>query len=474
MRRKTTCHKTKIFKLFLFTLSFLILSIGMAPFVQQAAAAAPSSWPGSGEWLLSTSDFDNCGGTGNDFRDVVNTFYYYDEVEDFLFLRLENVGPAGWDGTVLDPGRYKWFFDTDGRTGGILATWSGNIVEDAEFGLFVDDLPHPGGDGLGTLSLFVFGTWPPSLPAVGPLNGTGTALLGGPQGIATDDDIGYRVDGVYVDMYVSMTALGGVAIADVSLLWATDLENTNWPQAPHCDSPDGGFQPVVPGCGDGTVDTGEECDDGNTDDLDACGNDCVLNVCGDGTLDTGEACDDGNGIDNDGCNNACEITVDLSVDLSVTITPVSVGDNVTFTVELSNQGPSPPEATGTGIELTVLLPPGYTYVSDTPSVGSYDSGTGVWIVGFLPFDSTETLVLTATVNASGPYDVEAEVTSADQPDPDSTPDNDVLAEDDQDNASVTPQSEAIPTLNEWGMIILSLLLFGYSVWVMRRRKEQNM
>jgi cysteine-rich repeat protein len=35
--------------------------------------------------------------------------------------------------------------------------------------------------------------------------------------------------------------------------------------------------------------------------------------CGDGTVDEGEACDDGNRIDNDGCNNACEQAAEVSV-----------------------------------------------------------------------------------------------------------------------------------------------------------------
>lgn len=47
-------------------------------------------------------------------------------------------------------------------------------------------------------------------------------------------------------------------------------------------------------CGDGTVDAGEECDDGNDNNNDACTNRCTNNVCGDGTIYTGvEQCDYG-------------------------------------------------------------------------------------------------------------------------------------------------------------------------------------
>jgi len=59
-------------------------------------------------------------------------------------------------------------------------------------------------------------------------------------------------------------------------------------------------------CGDGTVDPGEECDDGNNIDGDGCSADCFLeSKCGDGTVDEGEECDDGNNVDGDGCSADC-------------------------------------------------------------------------------------------------------------------------------------------------------------------------
>ena len=62
----------------------------------------------------------------------------------------------------------------------------------------------------------------------------------------------------------------------------------------------------MPSCGDGVVDAGEECDDGNGVDGDACTNTCLNAICGDGVVYEGvEACDDGNGIDGDECTNAC-------------------------------------------------------------------------------------------------------------------------------------------------------------------------
>jgi len=56
-------------------------------------------------------------------------------------------------------------------------------------------------------------------------------------------------------------------------------------------------------CGNGHVDVGEACDDGNQVSGDGCRGDCgKIEVCGDGQLDQGEACDDGNLNASDGCD----------------------------------------------------------------------------------------------------------------------------------------------------------------------------
>src|SRR5579875_1449524 len=61
-------------------------------------------------------------------------------------------------------------------------------------------------------------------------------------------------------------------------------------------------------CGNGELDTGEECDDGNEDDHDACTNQCQKARCGDGIVEAGvEECDDGgaNGTPGDPCGSDC-------------------------------------------------------------------------------------------------------------------------------------------------------------------------
>jgi cysteine-rich repeat protein len=62
-------------------------------------------------------------------------------------------------------------------------------------------------------------------------------------------------------------------------------------------------------CGDGVIDLGEACDDGNTRDGDGCSHDCrSTEVCGNGILDqaAGEVCDDGNTRGGDGCSHDCK------------------------------------------------------------------------------------------------------------------------------------------------------------------------
>lgn len=60
-------------------------------------------------------------------------------------------------------------------------------------------------------------------------------------------------------------------------------------------------------CGNGVIETGEQCDDGNMINGDGCANNCMFEnpLCGNGIINSGEQCDDGNSINGDGCNMYC-------------------------------------------------------------------------------------------------------------------------------------------------------------------------
>jgi len=64
-----------------------------------------------------------------------------------------------------------------------------------------------------------------------------------------------------------------------------------------------------PGCGDGVVRVGEQCDDGNNVNGDGCSNACFVEFCGDNIVQTGlvEQCDDGNNVNGEGCSAVCKI-----------------------------------------------------------------------------------------------------------------------------------------------------------------------
>jgi uncharacterized repeat protein (TIGR01451 family) len=131
---------------------------------------------------------------------------------------------------------------------------------------------------------------------------------------------------------------------------------------------------------------------------------------------------------------------DLSLTKSVDNATPNVGANVIFTLTVSNAGPS----AASGVEVTDLLPTGYTYVSDDGG-GAYVSGTGVWTVGALANGASDTLNITATVNVAGVYLNASEVTAANESDPDSTPANGNPAEDDYAEQATAPIASPVLT-----------------------------
>ena len=91
-----------------------------------------------------------------------------------------------------------------------------------------------------------------------------------------------------------------------------------------------------------------------------------------------------------------EPEADLSVTKTVSDETPAFGDDVTFTVTVSNDGGDG----ATGVVVKDLLPDGYSFVGAAPSVGTYDETTGLWTVGDLAVGSA-TLAITATVLEEG-------------------------------------------------------------------------
>ena len=64
-------------------------------------------------------------------------------------------------------------------------------------------------------------------------------------------------------------------------------------------------EPTPTLCGNGVVNAGEECDDGNASNADSCTNACSTPVCGNGIVEGTEQCDDDNETNGDGCSSTC-------------------------------------------------------------------------------------------------------------------------------------------------------------------------
>jgi uncharacterized repeat protein (TIGR01451 family) len=131
-------------------------------------------------------------------------------------------------------------------------------------------------------------------------------------------------------------------------------------------------------------------------------------------------------------------SADLSLIKTVNNATPNVGEQITFTVQLSNNGPD----AASGVTVNDLLPPGLTFVTATTSHGTYDSGTGNWTIGAVAVGTNvETLTITALVTSASISGVTntAEVTASDQADPDSAPNNHNALEDDQSSVTVNPR-----------------------------------
>ena len=128
-------------------------------------------------------------------------------------------------------------------------------------------------------------------------------------------------------------------------------------------------------------------------------------------------------------------SIDLSLEKTASIDRPNPGDEVTFTLSVTNSGQDP----ATGVEVTDLLPLGLTFVQSQPA-DVYDSVTGIWSVGGVGVGATESLEIVATADSEVAETNNAEITAADQRDIDSTPGNGALGEDDLAGATVTPST----------------------------------
>lgn len=123
-------------------------------------------------------------------------------------------------------------------------------------------------------------------------------------------------------------------------------------------SPEGDGSIVPPGCGNGFVDEGEACDDGNAIAGDGCAADCrsiedgfacaqqgsaCLPLCGDGKLVGDEECDDGNVRGGEGCSEICQLEPGFACAIpNQPCEPITCGDGEVQGLEQCDDGNDEP------------------------------------------------------------------------------------------------------------------------------------
>ena len=162
--------------------------------------------------------------------------------------------------------------------------------------------------------------------------------------------------------------------------------------------------------------------------------------------------------------NIVATAADIRLTKTVSNSNPAVGTNVTFTITAHNNGPDDT----TALQVTDLLPAGLTFVSATPSQGSYVSGTGVWDIGVLANGASATLQLTATVTGTSRVTNVATRTSSTPTDP--NPANDTARS--RVTGSTTPglPNNGVPPVANLAPDGAALLMFGLVALARRRTR----
>jgi uncharacterized repeat protein (TIGR01451 family) len=145
---------------------------------------------------------------------------------------------------------------------------------------------------------------------------------------------------------------------------------------------------------------------------------------------------------------------DVGVDITVDKPAPLVGENVTFTVTVANRGPSP----ATGVAVADVLSPDLTFVTATPSQGTYKAPE--WTIGPLSgIAPPVTLTIVATVKAPGPLFAAAFIRQ--QTEADSNPANNRASV--TLNAAESANLKVIKSLTRSSPHVGELLTFNVSV-----------
>ena len=173
------------------------------------------------------------------------------------------------------------------------------------------------------------------------------------------------------------------------------------------------------------------------------------------------------------------LTINVYADLELSKTfynpDPSVGDQMTYTLTLFNRGAH----TATNVIVHEEFPSWLTFLSATPSSGTYDSSSHEWMIPSIASGETITLALLVEIkNDNNGNDLVniAQVTASDQLDPDSTPDNNDSEEDDY--ALTMLLLRLPPTGPDFRFLFLAIGLIMFSslgglIWISKKTKRKN-
>jgi fibro-slime domain-containing protein len=146
-----------------------------------------------------------------------------------------------------------------------------------------------------------------------------------------------------------------------------------------------------PGCGDGVLDFGESCDDGNTIANDGCSADCQIetgyacgqpgtlclstHTCGNGIVEATEGCDDHNTNDHDGCSAGCQLEPGWTCPVpGIRCSAAMCGDGIVAGFEECDDGTP---GGGDGCSASCTVEPGFACPTPNTSCAPTTCGDGM-------------------------------------------------------------------------------------------------
>ena len=164
-----------------------------------------------------------------------------------------------------------------------------------------------------------------------------------------------------------------------------------------------------------------------------------------------------NQVDEDTTTRREAVPTDLGLTKAVDKATMAAGEQVVYTLTVRNNGPRESR----GAQVIDTLPAGMSFVA-SPDGCVNSAGTVTCAVGTLPVG--ETRVFTFTAQLADPYNGPAALVNNARLD--APGDIDLSNNEDEVTTRVPPPSTPIPTLSQWGLILLSLLMAGFAL---RRR-----